>query len=191
MYVRKGDVRSRKRISNFLIFYLMIVVLFFANYTFSKYTEVISPETSVGIAKFNVEVNNSILGEETTFDIKLSQNSNTYNNKIAPESNGFFEIEIDPTGTETSLEYKFTFNMENLNSNIHLTKYTINNGSDLSITDNIIQGDIKLPSSGHGFTKDDLVNLKVYWEWNGEDIVNPSISNDNIEVSSVIRQKIN
>ncbi len=143
------------------------------------------------LAKFNVLVNNKNITSDEAFDLVLSNNENTYNNKIAPNQNGYFEIEIDPTGTEVSLQYNFLFNLTDLDSEIKLTNYEIN-GNVYPIEDNIISGDLLLPSTGKAFTESDKLNIKINWEWTKE-IVNPDVeeTTDGIVVISTIKQKIN
>ena len=124
MYRGKRYKNSKRRYYTFFMFYAVIAILSFAGFTFSRYiTTVNAEDASIGIAKFNVKVNGQYIGTSTPFYLQLSQNSNTYNNKIAPDvQNGYFEIVIDPTGTEVSLEYEFTFNVANLDQNIRLVK---------------------------------------------------------------------
>lgn len=191
MYKRYNKVK--KRYKNFFSFYIVLVFVIFTSYTFSRYTTTVNTDKDeISVAKFSVTVNGQHIGSSDPFQIQLSPNSNTYNNKIAPDvQGGYFEIVIDPTGTEVSLEYELTFNLSNISQKMNIIKYTINNGQEISVTNNIIKGDILLPSSESGFEAKDSINIKAYWEWN-EDIINPTITNsNNINVTSIIRQKIN
>lgn len=184
--------KAKKRYTNFFLFYIIVAIIVFIGYTFSRYTAVMnSEESSILVAKFNVKVNDIVVGDEENFELKLSPTSNTQDNKIAPEQEGYFEINIDPTGTEVSLEYEFDFNLKNLYKDIHLTRFTANDGESINITDNVVKGDINLPSKERGFLKSEKTSIKVYWEWTGEDIVNPVITEKDISVISTIRQKIN
>lgn len=183
---------TKKRYANFFFFYITVAIIMFTGYTFSRYTTTIkSDQAAISIAKFNVKVNGEYVGNSDPFQIQLSPNANTQNNKIAPDvQGGYFEIIIDPTETEVSLEYEFVFNLDSITQNVRITKYTVNGGPDLAITDNVIKGDILLPSQEKGFEAKDAVNIKAYWEWN-EDIVNPTITSNNMSVTSIIKQKLN
>ena len=89
------------------------------------------------------------------------------------------------------MEYEFNFDLSKLDENFHLTKFVLNDKDEILLTDNVVKGDLLLPSTSQGFTESDALNIKVYWEWNEEeDIVNPVISSKNIVVTSVIKQKI-
>lgn len=192
MYRGKRYKKVKKKCFNFFMFYIVIAVLIFSSYTFSKYTTAIEDNAVASVAKFSIEVNNKDIKTEKTFEIELNsdKNINTYNNKIAPDTEGFFEIEINPTGTEVSLEYEITFNLTGINGSLQLTKYIVNGGNEENITDNVINGMILLPTTEHAFTENDKVNIRIYWEWK-EDIVNPTFTNTNITVNSTIQQIIN
>ncbi len=186
--------KRQKRYIYFFLLYIALVVLIFVNYTFSRYTETTETALTVSPAKFTAKVNGIEVGSDEPFVLNLSStNNNTYGNKIAPSlKEEYFEIEIDPTGAEVSIEYKLIFDLTN-HPDIKLTKYTKDNGLTFKeITDNTIRDDKDLPNQDLGFTADDKINLKIYWEWN-TDITNPnpqSIETD-IPVIAVISQKIN
>lgn len=182
----------KKKLRNFIIVYIVMSALIFTNYTFSRYIVSTDGQAVAEIAQFNVKVNDIdvVLGEN--FNLNLSPTSTTTGNKLAPNNKGYFEIEIDPTGTEVSLEYIFTFDLSNLDEDIKLTDITINNEkSSLTIENNTIKGDLLLPSTEKGFTEQDKLNIKIGWSWDEkEDTYNPVITNDSINVSATIRQKI-
>ncbi len=187
----KKKYRLKKKVKNFLIFYSFICVVFISSYTFSRYITATSGNLELKIARFNVLVNDTNVLADNPFILNLSPNSNTLNNKIVPNTTGYFEIIINPNGTEVSLEYEFNFDLSKLDENFHLTKFVLNDKDEILLTDNVVKGDLLLPSTSQGFTESDALNIKVYWEWNEEeDIVNPVISSKNIVVTSVIKQKI-
>ena len=88
--------RVKKRFNNFLLFYVIIAVIIFTFYTLSRYmTMADSDDNLVDVAKFNVKVNDVLINNEEPFQLRLSPNANTYNNKIAPDvKDGYFEITI-------------------------------------------------------------------------------------------------
>ena len=145
------------------MFYIALTVLIFVNYTFSRYTETTEPTLTVSPAKFTAKVNGIQIGSDEPFVLNLSStNDNTYNNKIAPSlKEEYFEIEIDPTGAEVSIEYKLTFDLTN-HPDIKLTKYTTDNGLTFKeITDNMIRDEKDLLDQITGFTENDKINLKI------------------------------
>lgn len=191
---RKKKVNiKKKRYHNFIAFYLVIVVFTFANYTFSRYTATSEAIATIKTARFNIAVNEHILGKEEKFNLLLvSNNSNTYNNKLAPNSTGYFEIVINPSGTHVSLEYEVIFNISeivNAGKTIVLTKYSLDNGETFTKmpNDSKIEGEILL--NGAAFTSNDAVTLRVYWQWQ-QDLTNPVFNNETIQVTSIVKQKI-
>ncbi len=188
----KEKYKLKDKALKFIVVYSLICLTFIASYTFSRYVDTTSGTYQISVAKFNVKVNGTSVTDGKEFNLILSPNSNTHNDKIAPHTNGYFEIEIDPTGTEVSLEYQFIFNLNNIDADVELKNYTINDGAPNNIVDNTVSGELKLPTVEHGFTESDKIKIKVNWEWtNNEDIVNPTIDNTNISVKSTVRQKIN
>jgi len=193
--------RRKKRLSSFLMFYLIIVLFTFVSFTFSRYTATTDSQATIQIAKFNIFVNNKDIMQEQKFNLALSSAGNVYNNKLAPDSEGYFEISINPDGTHVSLEYEIAFDLTEINSeiinsnnekrNITLTGYSIDGGNtilDIS-QNNTIYGEINLREGSTGFVAEDTVVLKVYWEWE-QDIINPTFENQTIEVTSIVKQKI-
>lgn len=193
---RRYKHKQKKNFINFLIFYTIICIFFIASYTFSRYVNIISGSTGIDIAKFKVNVNDISVTENKPFELKFSKSSTFLSKKIAPNSSGYFEIILDPTKTEVSLEYEFKFNLDDLDEDFKLLYFTINDSdTHYDIVDsNIIKNDLLLSSNEKGFTESEKINIKIYWAWEKQsDIYNPNITeldNKDIEVLAVVRQKI-
>lgn len=195
---KRFKTKKKKRFVNFIAFYTIIVFFMFINYTFSRYTGTTEITAGIEIAKFTIKVNETTVEQNNTFELKLSPTTNTTDNKISPDSTGYFDIEIDPTGTEVSLEYHISFDLtsiQNVSRKITLTQYSLDSGAttiEMPI-DNIITGEILLDSnSSTGFTSSDKITIRVYWEWE-EDIINPTITDlktQTIDATATIKQKI-
>ncbi len=187
--------RSTKRLLNFLWFYITLSLLLIFMYTFSGYVAKVNPEGVAKTAKFNVKVNDKDILENREFIVNLNSNSNAYSEKLLPGTNGYFDLEINPAGTEVSLEYEFKFNLEELNENFKLLYFTINDDeTHYDITDNIVKEVLLLPSDNTAFTDEQKTDLKVYWSWDEqEDIYNPDISSlnyKNIKVLATVKQMV-
>lgn len=186
--------KKQRRFNNFLIFYLILVLVTVVNYSFSKYSATVEGTADIKTAKFNIMVNNKKLGEEENFNLVLSSAENTFNNKIAPGSEGYFEITINPSETHVNLDYEITFDLSKINTEnrtINLTKYSLDKGNTFieMPANNKINGEIKLKNKETGFTENDIVTLRVYWQWI-QDIINPTFENTTIQVTSIIKQKV-
>ena len=188
--------KQKKNLTNFLIFYTIICIFFIASYTLSRYVNTTSGFTGIGIAKFKVNVNDIDVVENNPFELKFSESTTFTSQKIAPNNTGYFEIIVDPTGTEVSLEYEFKFNLDKLDEDFKLLYFTVNDSStQYDITDgNIVKKDLLLPNNEKGFSENEKVNIKVYWSWDEKnDTYNPDIAdldNKDIGVFAIVRQKI-
>lgn len=186
--------KKQRRFNNFLIFYLILVLVTVVNYSFSKYSATVEGTADIKTAKFNIMVNNKKLGKEENFNLVLSSAENTFNNKIAPGSEGYFEIIINPSETHVNLDYEITFDLSKINTEnrtINLTKYSLDKGNTFieMPANNKINGEIQLKNKETGFTENDIVTLRVYWQWI-QDIINPTFENTTIQVTSIIKQKV-
>lgn len=201
-------LRDRKRRwTDFFIFYMILVFFVFSNFTLSKYSAKSEATVTLNVAQFKVKINEEDIMQTKAFDLALSPTSNTLNNKLAPDSEGYFDIEINPDGAQVSLDYEIELDLSQIeNTNINLKNYTVDYTSNYSDEtekefidvpeNNKITGDIKLPENAKtGFTTEDAITIRVYWEWN-EDIVitgttMPDITQKNIKATCVVKQKIN
>ncbi len=154
------------------MFLIVIILIFILGYIFAKYYKKSITLTS-NIAKWSFNSNN-----EPTI-INLSEK------KIAPGSNGNFEIEIDASGAETSIDYeiivvseenipdKFKFNAEIKNEFDNLIEKTeeYNSFSELAVEN--LFGRID-PEENNQKRK-----IKVYWYWDFDDEDNSNIDSNN------------
>lgn len=171
----------------------MMVILIFVNYTFSRYITTVDSTGSIStVAKFNVEVNNVKLGEAQKFEIGLTREdtSKVYDNKIAPGTNGYFEIVINPAQTKVALDYSITLKVTQDDFKVDFTEYSINGGEKVEIPDDDkIYGEIPLNSTSEGFTDSDKKTIRIYWNWD-QDITNPTFIDTKIQASVIVAQKI-
>ena len=189
--------RLKKRIKNFLVFYICLCILFVASYTLSRYVQVEQGTSGIDFAKFDVSINDISVSDGIPIQFNFSESSTFMHQKVAPNNSGYFEFVINPHQTEVSLEYELTFHIDDIDKDFQLTYYEINDdGNHHAITDgNYIKNDLLLPNNERGFTEADKVSVKVYWSWDAqEDFINPDINNyenKNINVIATVKQKIN
>lgn len=126
--------------------------------TFSKYYTKIDGSGSSEIARWSFRANNTSTVME---NIKLS---NTYNqsklteNKIAPGTNGSFDIVLDATGADVAIDYAVTFdNLVNKPTNMKFTYNGVTKSS-LKELESLLKGRISLNDSR---TK----TLTIEWSW--------------------------
>lgn len=126
--------------------------------TFSKYYTKIDGSGSAEIARWSFRANNSSTVME---NIKLS---NTYNqskltaNKIAPGTNGSFDIVLDATGADVAIDYAVTFdNLVNKPTNMKFTYAGVTKSS-LKDLESLLKGRITLDDSR-------IKTLTIEWSW--------------------------
>lgn len=181
---------SRRKYANFFLFYILMFIIIFVSYSFARYSIVATSNSTITIAKFNVKVNDTSIKKNEKFDLKLSSKvQKTTDNKLAPGNNGYFEITIDPTGTEVSLEYQF--NLTFSNTGIGVKGYSINDGNMVNNSNSTITGTINLPTTSKAFEAKDKVSIKIYCDWkNSADINASTVEQASVNVSAIIAQKV-
>lgn len=97
-------------------------------------------DVSSNLAKWQILLNGSnVTGEVNTFNINsLNWEANTgvLSGKAAPGLSAYFEIIINPTGSEVSIEYEITLDFLGLeNDEIYLTSIKDHNGTPLTQID--------------------------------------------------------
>ena len=151
------------------IIYLLILILFIAiPTTFSRYTITAEGETSVSIANWQIAINGVNLSHTTTLNNKIDLiYDNKQNGIILPGETGYFDIVIDPTGTEVSIEYEITIDLSNMPQNMILTGYTLNAGEMTNVpNNNTFTNEIHL-SNQSKLDESNKQTYRVYWQWTG------------------------
>ena len=106
-------MNKKKKILFVTIAILILIVLISAGYTFSKYYQAIKGSASTQIAAWSFKAN---AGNETAItDIVLK---NGTEEKIAPGSNGSFQIKVDALGSDVDVKYNVNVSEEKLPSNM-------------------------------------------------------------------------
>lgn len=155
-------LKKSKKIVLLSVVIIAIILSFIGGNTYAKYMSRVTGQGSADIASWNFKVNEN---EEKLQTISLKStisNKTIENNKIAPGTEGDFQIKLDATGTEVGINYVikfenesqkpknliFTYNEETYNSLIELEK-------DLTGTINANdENKVKI--------------LKIYWNWKYE-----------------------
>jgi hypothetical protein len=151
---------KRKKVIGILMIILLIALMFITGYTFARYYKSIDAGSgSATIARW------SFGSKNTTAGISLSDE------KIAPGSNGHFEIEVDATDSEVNVEYEIKVTDEkNIPTNMQFYAITKDeNGTIISQTEKVssftnlatnnLKGNIVAEKNNQKRT------ITVYWEW--------------------------
>ena len=177
----KYRYNSRRKNSN-LKLYLFLAVLFILSTTLARYANVSNFGISTQIAKWSIKINGEQLtSDKDTLDTKIQLNiDNQLNDGIIRNGDtGYFEIEIDPRGTEVTIDYaidlSFIKKPSEVRTDMLFTHYSLNDEQEKHVlTNNKIDGT----------TQDKIIYLndmpylgdlqvrkyKIYWKWEGTDL---------------------
>lgn len=119
-----------KRIKVILILLTLSVTLSFMSDTYSRYVVDANSNIEISFAKWQILVNETDISTNNTsnitFEPTIEKNENVADNKMAPSSTGYFDIEIDPTNVDVSFKYSINLDIDNENiPDLVITKYTI------------------------------------------------------------------
>lgn len=125
---------------------------------------VVNQSTGKWIIKINdVDITNEQNLKFSINNFIYEKNDKVADNKIAPNGSGYFDLIIDPTGTDVSVRYDISFDFSIADNIPSLKIDVINNDSDIIKTsDNNYTGVIKLSDIKKG--KKSNLRVKIMWE---------------------------
>ena len=105
-------MKKSKKIVLLLVAIAAIIFSFVGGQSYAKYMSKVTGQGTADIASWSFKVNEN---EEKmqTISLKSRQNNSTLlNNKIAPGTDGEFQIKLDATGTDVGINYAIKFENE-------------------------------------------------------------------------------
>ena len=110
--------------------FILIVLVSFVSNTFSKYVSSSQGDLTVSFAKWQILVNNLDFTEEANSKIVfvpvVKANEDVNENAVAPSTEGYFDIKIDPSNVGLSFRYDIDFEIENKDiPDLMISKYAI------------------------------------------------------------------
>lgn len=101
--------------------------------TYSRYVASTTGNLEVAFANWQILVNEEDITNNSISTIEITpivdKNEFVANNKLAPSSTGYFDIEIDPSNVDVSFNYTINLNYENENMpDLMITEYAIFEG---------------------------------------------------------------
>ena len=110
--------------------FMLIVLVSFISDTFSKYISSSQGDLTLSFAKWQILVNDYDITEGTNSEILfvpvIEYNENVNENAIAPTTEGYFDIKIDPSNIGLSFKYNIDFKIENEDiPDLMISKYAI------------------------------------------------------------------
>lgn len=157
------------------LLYLLVLTSIITSMSMAKFQSIYTPSGKAAIANWSIKVNTediTVDGIEENKEITLvpEESSNVATGKLAPGYGGYFDITIDPTGTEVGFDYTIKLDVSKLPTDITITEYDVIKESsvteaDLVIDSNKIEGDFNLDSNT-AFGANDITTFRIYWVWN-------------------------
>lgn len=165
---------NKSRIKQF-IFICSIVVLFFLLYSsFARYEHISEGYAKVELANWKFMLNGQNLTSiqsELPDTITLIPTTNIDENnpsKIKPGQTGYFDIEINPTDTEVSFEYKITIDTSKLPQTLTINSYSINDGEEIELSAEKKINNTVFLEGKNIFTSNDTQKIRCFWSWTGD-----------------------
>ena len=184
----------KKSILVLVVFILVVLTAYSITGTYSRYATAVSGEGTATAAAWIIQVNEEdITSTKQTLANKIELNpiqdpEYVANGKMAPGYGGYFDIAINPTGTEVAFSYDVSLGAaENLPENLVFSKYDLNVGSyqvaggEADATqmpaDGHITGEVLL-ENGAAMTENKQVWIRIYWNW--EDLNSETANADDV-----------
>ena len=157
-----------------------IVLSFIGGQTYSKYVTEVRGDGTAQIATWDFKVNGQ-KEEVQTISLGSTYDSSTLvNGKIAPGTEGNFQIKVDATGSDVGIDYKIKFTDETTKpANLKFYYQEVEYNSILELGD-ALSGTINADDENKSKTFD------IKWKWNYETGSNPTevASNDKIDTQN-------
>ena len=165
---------NRQKSSRPLMILFFLCAILMVPTTFARFLSSSSGTFGMEMAKWNIKINNVTVTPETSnlsnsIELVITDNDSG-DGLIRPGQKGYFDILLDPTGTEVSMQYGITILTEQLPEEFQLTGYSINNSTTKQAIPNnkTIEGEILL-DGGTSLTSLNKIRYRIYWEWQDED----------------------
>ena len=182
-----------KKFKVLIVIASLAITLSLMSNTYSRYVASSEGNVEIEFAKWQLLVNQTDITNQTSaniaFEPTIEENVNVAENKVAPSSTGYFDIEIDPTNVDVSFKYSIDLNIDNTNiPDLRITKYAM-------IPENYIEGDAieynylengeitnTLNYVNGGFDK---FTIRIYFEWlEGENETMNDVADTNIGLTA-------
>ena len=157
-----------------------IILSFVGGQTYSKYVTEVRGDGTAQIATWDFKVNGQ-KEEVQTISLGSTYDSSTLvNGKIAPGTEGNFQIKVDATGSDVGIDYKIKFSDETTKpANLKFYYQEVEYNSVLELGD-ALSGTINADDENK------LKTFDIKWKWNYETGSNPTeiASNDKIDTQN-------
>ena len=190
------QLMKNRRIRFFIAFLSLFLLFDMIQNSYAKYVSSAEATNNLTIAKWAFQVNDQDVLTNSDFSNTVTPvfpGSNYVNQGyIAPNGEGYFDIEIDSSNVDVSFNETITIGLDTTNtvSDLVITKYQINGGSIINFQNN--QNSI---TTSHALNNQNSVNTyRIYVKWlegSGETMNNAADTNASKNVIAAIAITIN
>lgn len=116
-----------KKFKVLLVIASLSITLSLMSNTYSRYVATSEGNFAIEFAKWQLLVNGDDITNQTTNSFNLNptiiSNENIADDKIAPSSEGYFDVEINPENVDVSFKYTINLEMTNNIDDLVITRY--------------------------------------------------------------------
>ena len=155
-----------------IVFVIFAFALSIVSNTYSRYVAAAEGNIDLALANWQILLNNEDITNSSTsvgtINPVILENENVANNKLAPSSKGYFDINIDASSVELSFNYDIKINKNEILDDLLITKYQIieeDTNSDeaeyIDVVNNEINGTIN-------YSEENTIKpfrIRVFFEW--------------------------
>lgn len=177
---------------------MLLLVFTFFNKTLSRYYDSMVNGSDLPLAPWEITINDYKITAAGKVNVNVepvitetTTQTKTYKNKMVPGCKGYFDVEINPTGTGVSIDYEINFNPENLPGGMVYTKYeTLDASKNVTNSFTTLPSDSKLTGTmrlvdGNLLGSENILRYRVYFDYIDDDALN-TISTDVNHQNSVM-----
>lgn len=188
---------------NKILYIICAIMIFVSIYEITNSYGLFESETDrtvdSNIVGWNIKINNDNINTTQDFVINnftVVDNDMVTDNKLAPGAEGYFDINIDPSGTDVSIVYDLTFDFTDVLDKFSISRIEETTGGGFVKTgENTYSNIIRLSDIKNNVTN----NVRVYLKWDNNELNNETdtqigLTKDNlinIPVSITISQYLN
>ena len=155
-----------------IVFAMLAFTLSIVSNTYSRYVAAAEESIDLALANWQILLNDEDITNSSSsagsINPVILENENVANNKLAPSSVGYFDIDIDASSVELSFNYNIKINKNEVLDDLLITKYKlIEEGSDPEETEyiNVVNNEI----NGTFDYSDEVLakpfKIRVFFEW--------------------------
>lgn len=155
-------MKKSKKIVLVIIAIILLILSFLGGHAFAKYMSRVTGQGTADIASWNFKVNEKE-DKLQTISLKSTINDeNLINNKIAPGTEGIFQIKLDATGSEVGIDYIIKFENESQKPTNLKFVYNGNTYNSLTELQEVLKGKINADEQNK------ITTLTIGWNWKYE-----------------------